>query len=118
MKNINLNKGKYTLVSFEELRIKELTDTKKAKLALKIALEEYEQDGDLLALLDFFRQLAKAQGGLAKIAKKSKISRQALHSALSEDGNPKIKTFEAILKTLGYRMSFKPININPKEKRI
>ncbi len=118
MKSINLNKGKYTLVSFEDLRIKELTEPRKAKIALKIALEEYEKDGDLLALLDFFRQLAKAQGGLSKIAKKSKISRQALHSALSSDGNPKIKTFEAILNSLGYRISFKPINSASKEKRV
>ena len=45
-------------------------------------------------VVDIVRLVAKAQGGLAKLARKASVSRQALHEALSPKGNPRIRTFK------------------------
>jgi probable addiction module antidote protein len=104
----NKNEKSY-LMSWEDFRLQELSDPKKAKTAIKIALELFEEDNDIDSLLETFRIIAKAQGGLAKIAKKSAISRQALNSALSSNGNPKLRTFQTVIESLGFKMSFKQL---------
>ena len=39
---------------------------------------------------------------------KSAMSRQVLNKALSPDGNPRLRTFQSVLASLGLRMSLKP----------
>ena len=84
-----------------------LKEPKQADFALKLALKEFEQDGDVAALLDTLRLVAQAQGGLAHLARKSAVSRQALNEALSPDGNPRLRTFQSVIEALGLKMSFK-----------
>ncbi len=103
-------KQKSTAIPFDEIRLKYLRDPKEAQYAVKLAFEEYEQDGDVDILLDTLRLVAQAQGGLAKLARKSSVSRQALHEALSTKGNPRLRTFQNVLDGLGWRMSFKPVH--------
>jgi probable addiction module antidote protein len=62
------------------------------------------------ALLDTLRLVAQAQGGIAGLARKTSVSRQALHEALSPEGNPRLRTFQSVLDGLGIRMSFKPVH--------
>jgi len=95
-------------VPVEKIHLKFLKDRQSAKLAIEIAVEEFEKDNDLEALLDTLRLVAKAQGGLTKLARKASISRQALHEALSVDGNPRVRTFQNVLGSLGLRMVLKP----------
>ncbi len=89
--------------------MKYFRDSNEARYAVKLALEEYEQDGDVDILLDTLRLVAQAQGGLAKLARKASVSRQALHEALSPKGNPRLRTFRNVLDGLGWRMTFEPV---------
>ena len=100
---------KSSTITLDEVRLKHLTDPKRAKFAIKLALEEFEQDNDVDMLLDTLRLAAQAQGGLASLARKTDVSRQALHEALSPQGNPRLRTFQNVLGSLGLRMSVKPV---------
>jgi probable addiction module antidote protein len=94
-------------VPLEQIRLGMLKDSKRAKIAIEVALEEFEKDNDVEALLDTLRLVAQAQGGLAKLARKASVSRQALHEALSPKGNPRLRTFQNVLSGLGLRMTVK-----------
>jgi probable addiction module antidote protein len=102
--------GKSGGIPHDEIRVHYLKDPKQADFALKLALKEFEGDGDVNALLDTLRLVAQAQGGLAKLARETTISRKALHEALSSDGNPRLRTFQSVLEALGLRMSFKSVS--------
>jgi probable addiction module antidote protein len=102
--------GKSGGIPFDEIRLHFLKDPKRADFTLKLALKEFEEDGDVNALLDTLRLIAQAQGGLAKLARDTTISRKALHEALSSDGNPRLRTFQSVLEALGLKMSLKPMH--------
>ena len=106
MKKENKSKG----IPLDEIRLERLKDSKRAKFATKLALQEFEKDNDVTVLLDTLRLVAQAQGGIAGLARKASISRQALHEALSPNGNPRLRTFQSMLDGLGIRMSFKPVS--------
>lgn len=48
--------------------------------------------------------VARARGGILKLAREAGMNRQALHKALSEDGNPTLETMLKVLKALGLHM--------------
>jgi probable addiction module antidote protein len=48
--------------------------------------------------------VARARGGIAKLAREAGMNRQALHKALSEDGNPTLDTVLKVLRALGLHM--------------
>jgi probable addiction module antidote protein len=48
--------------------------------------------------------VARARGGIAKLAREAGMNRQALHKALSEGGNPTLETVLKVLKALGLQM--------------
>ena len=102
--------GRSVGIPLDELRLRILKDPKRADFTLKLALKEFEKDGDVNALLDTLRLVAQAQGGLAKLARDTTISRRALHEALSSDGNPRLRTFQSVLDALGLKMSFKAVH--------
>ena len=105
MKTGNKSKG----VPLDEIRLEGFKDPKRAKFAVKLALEAFEAENDIESLLDTLRLVAQAQGGLAALARKTSLSRQALDQALSADGNPRLRTFQSVLESLGLRMSFKAV---------
>ncbi len=94
--------------SFEDLLIESLQNTKKASAYLQVALDEYQEDGNLEIFLVALRNVAKAQGGIGTLAKKTHLSRQHLYSALSDQGNPRLDTFSTLLKGLGFHLSISP----------
>ncbi len=51
------------------------------------------------------RAVAIAQGGIQKVAEESQRGRESLYKSLSKQGNPRIKTLEDILHTLGMRLA-------------
>jgi len=102
--------GKSSGIPHDEIRLHYLRDPKQADFALKLALKEFEKDADVNALLDTLRLVAQAQGGIAKLARKTAISRKAVHEALSTDGNPRLRTFQTVLDALGLKMSLKPVH--------
>jgi probable addiction module antidote protein len=100
---------KSTGIPHDEIRLHFLKDPKEAQFALKLAVKEFEEDGNVDPLLDTLRLVAQAQGGIAKLARETTISRKALHEALSTRGNPRIRTFLSVLESLGLRMSLKTV---------
>jgi probable addiction module antidote protein len=96
-------------ISWDDYRRNQLENPERAKVAIEVALEEFEKDNDVEALLNLLRLVAQAQGGLARLARRAEISRQALHEALSPRGNPRLRTFQSVLGSLGLRMAFKPV---------
>ena len=94
-------------IPFDEVRLHYLKNPKEADLALKIALKEFDEDGEISPLLDTLRLVARAQGGIAKLARTTSISRKSVHEALSADGNPRLRTFQTMLDALGLKMSLR-----------
>jgi len=69
---------------------------------LNAALAEDDPEVFLLAL----RDLARARkGGLAAMAEAAHLNREHLYRMLSENGNPELRSLEAILDALGFRLS-------------
>jgi probable addiction module antidote protein len=75
------------------------------EIYLKVALEEYEADGNVEAFLLALRTVAETKGGISTLAQKSKLNRQNLYRTLSAKGNPRFSTVEEILKALGFGLS-------------
>ena len=81
-----------------------LSDRDRALGYLQLALEEFEEDGDMEAFMTALRSVAQAQGGVSQLAEQSGINRTQLYKALSEKGNPRFGTLNQILRGLGYRI--------------
>lgn len=101
------DEGRSRGIPLDEIRLERLKDPKRADYTLKLALQEFEKDNNVDDLLDTLRLVAQAQGGIAALARKVSVSRQALHEALSPAGNPRLRTFQHVLGALGMRMSLK-----------
>lgn len=52
--------------------------------------------------------IARARG-MTEIAEKSGITREALYRALSEKGDPRLKTLFSVVKAMGYNLRIEPI---------
>jgi probable addiction module antidote protein len=68
-------------------------------------IEEDDQGAIMVAL----RQVAQAQGGIAQIARKAKLTQEATYKMLSKSGNPELRSLSAVLKATGLRIAVKPI---------
>ena len=55
------------------------------------------------------RHVALAQGGVAAIARRAKLTREAAYRILSKAGNPELRSLTAILAATGLRLSVKPL---------
>jgi probable addiction module antidote protein len=102
--------GKSGGIPFDEIRLRFLKYPKSADFTLKLAVKEFEKDGDMNVLLDSLGLIAEAQGGIAQLARKTEISRKAIHDALSPDGNPRLRTFQSVLEALRLKISLKPVH--------
>jgi len=78
-----------------------LKDPKEAAVYLNAHLEEGESDEMFLLAL---RDVARAHG-FSEIAEQSSLGRESLYKALSENGNPKLSTLKALLRTMGLKIS-------------
>jgi probable addiction module antidote protein len=81
--------------------IKALRDPREAAEYLNAALE----DGDPEAFLLAVRNVAEAQGGIAQLAEKAELNRESLYRMLSERGNPELRSLDALLHALGFRLA-------------
>ncbi|WP_420960017.1 DNA-binding protein [Brucella sp. IR073] len=66
-------------------------------------------DGDQDELLVTLRQMAKAFGGVPKVAKEAHLNATQLYRTLSEKGNPEVRSLSAILRVMGLRLAVQPI---------
>jgi probable addiction module antidote protein len=86
----------------------QLRDPELCVAYLNAALAEGDQAAFMLAL----RNVAKARGGVAAMARETGMNRVALSRALSETGNPELRSLTKILEASG--LEFKVV---PKGKR-
>ncbi len=89
-------------INFKQDFFKELEDAEAAEAYLNDAMKSGEASTILLAIKD----LAKVRG-IAEVAKKTGIQREHLYTILSEQGNPTLDSFSAIMGALGYELQVK-----------
>ena len=87
--------------AYQEYLIESLRDPREAEAYLNAALEEEDPELFLLAL----RNVAEARGGVAQLAEKTKLNRESLYKMLSERGNPELRSLNALLHALGFRLA-------------
>lgn len=66
-------------------------------------------DGDQGELLVTLRQMTKAFGGLPAVAKSAELNPTQLYRTLSETGNPELRSLNALLRSMGMRLSVQPL---------
>jgi len=93
-------------IDYQKYLIKSLKDPEEAAGYLNAALE----GGNISVFLLALQNVVQAQGGVAKIAKKTHKSRTSLYRTLSEKGNPYLETTSHILSSMG--MHFKIVTTN------
>ena len=96
--------GAPTSVPHQTWLLEWLRDPKNAAAYIEAALSE----GDSGDLLHAVRSVAEARGGIAHIAEKTGLNREALYRTLSRRGNPQLKSLAAILSATGLRLSVTP----------
>ena len=89
----------------------QLRDPELAVAYLNAALAEGDQAAFMLAL----RNVAKARGGVAAMARETGMNRVALSRTLSESGNPELRSLTRILEASGLAFLVVP---KSKPKRI
>jgi probable addiction module antidote protein len=70
---------------------------------LAVAFEEYAHDSCTAALLSQLRIIARVKG-ISLIANETGITRKGVQKALSEEGNPRFESINAILHAMGYQL--------------
>ena len=89
------------LRKFEDHLHERLRETSYAAAYVETALEEGGVEEFLYAL----REVAIAQGGIQKVAADSRLGRESLYKSLSKQGNPRLKTVDSVLRSLGLRIA-------------
>lgn len=95
-------------VDYHDELIEDLKDHDEAVAYLNAALEE-SLIGDKESqeiLLKALRDIVEAQGGIGKLAKKTRLRREVLYRILSPEGNPQLKTFTNLLNAMGLTLRF------------
>lgn len=98
-------RGAEASLSYEDWLIERLRDPAEAAAYLEAVIA----DGDQAAVMLALRQIARARGGMAEIARKAKLTREAMYRMLSKKGNPELKSLTALLRASGLRLSVKPL---------
>jgi probable addiction module antidote protein len=75
----------------------ELADPAFAAAYLNAAVRE----GDPAAFLQALRNVVDASGGVAQVAQRTDLNRQAVYRMLSESGNPEFRSLQALLSATG-----------------
>ena len=90
-------------VPYEDILYQDLQDPKEAAAYLNAALEDESEDGSEVFLLAL-RDVAKARG-VRQIAQDTQLSRESLYRTLSRKGNPRFSTLEAVLESVGLKLT-------------
>lgn len=90
-------------VPYEEILHQDLQDPEEAAAYLNASLEDESEEGSETFLLAL-RDVAKAHG-MGRIAQDTRLSRENLYRTLSRKGNPRFSTLEAVLESLGLKLT-------------
>ena len=86
--------------SYRDSLFESLQDPAEAAAYLDAALEDEDSRVFLLAL----RDVAEARG-ISWVATEADLNRESLYRMLSEDGNPRLSSLDALLRALGLRLA-------------
>jgi probable addiction module antidote protein len=89
------------------MRLKEFSENFEDELkepGFAAAYLQYALDDGTETFLIALREVAQANGGMSRLAEATALGRESMYKALSQDGNPKIKTVQSVLKALGLRL--------------
>ena len=89
--------------SYEEFLFENLKNPEEAAGYLTACLEE----GPDVFLLGV-RDVAKARGGMKKLAEDTDLAREALYRMFSEEGDPTFTSISAVIESLGIKIQFAP----------
>lgn len=87
--------------NYEESLVEDLADPFEAAAYLTAC---YEEGLDVFRL--GLRDVAKARGGIAKLADETKLAREHLYQIMSEEGNPTLSSLTTVLNALGVHLVF------------
>lgn len=90
---------------YEEHLLESLKDPEEAAAYINAAMEDEDVDVFLLAL----RDVAKARGGVAMVAKDAEVNRESLYRTLSKKGNPRLKSLLSVLAACGLGFQVTPL---------
>ena len=94
--------------SYKDELLEKLQDSEFAIIYLETAVESYQEDSDTEALLLAMRDVAEAQGGIGKLAKKITVRREHLYDILSIKHDLRLDNWLEILSALGFRVRLEP----------
>jgi probable addiction module antidote protein len=92
------------VTTYQEDLVNALKDPREAAAYLNAAMEEGDRAVFLLAL----RNVAEAQGGMASLARKTRMNRESLYRMLSSKGNPEIRSILTLLNSMELRLVVEP----------
>jgi probable addiction module antidote protein len=90
--------------NYKQHLYKRLQNPKAAAAYLNAALDDEDPKVFLIALKD----IADANGGVAKLAKETELNRENLYRTLSQRGNPRLQSLMAILQACRLDISIRP----------
>ena len=90
--------------SFRDDLLKDLTDSEFAMYYLEAALADYKEDGNTEALWTALRDVVEAQGGIGKLAERTKVHPQHLNAMLASEQKPHLDNLQNILSGLGFQI--------------
>jgi probable addiction module antidote protein len=68
------------------------------------------EEGDQQELMTALRYMAKAFGGVSRLAEQAELNATTLYRTLSPLGNPELKRLTALLKAMGMRLAVQPLD--------
>ncbi len=77
-------------------------------------LEDVLKQASTESFLTAIRLVARANGGMKKLASRSQLGRESMYKALSKTGNPQFSTLNKILAGMGLRFSVASIERSKK----
>jgi probable addiction module antidote protein len=86
--------------SYRDSLLESLQDPAEAAAYLDAALEDEDSRVFLMAL----RDVAEARG-ISHVAAEADLNRESLYRMLSEEGNPRLSSLDALLRALGLRLA-------------
>jgi probable addiction module antidote protein len=72
-------------------------------------LEEAFESGDPSVIASAIGDVARSRN-LSTLARNAGLTRETIYQAFSPDGNPTLSTMTAMMKSLGFRLSFERID--------
>ncbi len=90
-------------VSYQDVLIEHLKDPEEAAAYLTACFEEGPE-----IFLQGLGHVVEAQGRVRRTARLSRVNRESLYRLVSKDGNLRLSTLDAVLKTLRFTVHFAP----------